>query len=167
MLIRAETGTHRAAVHALLVAAFPTVAEAELVDRLRAQAEPFIALVAESDSELHGHIVFSPVHLDSDRSLSLLGLAPLAVAPTRQGQGVGAALVQAGLAACREQGAGAVCVLGDPAYYGRFGFKPAHLFGMRCTYPAPEGAFMLLELRAGYLENHRGCLHYHAEFDRL
>lgn len=56
------------------------------------------------------------MHLDSDPSLSLLGLAPLAVAPTRQGQGVSAALVQAGLAACREQGAGAVSVLGDPAY---------------------------------------------------
>ncbi len=105
--------------------------------------------------------------LDSDPSLSLLGLAPLAVAPTRQGQGVSAALVQAGLAACREQGAGAVSVLGDLAYYGRFGFKPVHLFGMRCTYPAPEEVFMLLELRAGYLENHRVCLHHHAEFDRL
>lgn len=167
MQIKPETAEQRRAIHELIVAAFPTPAEAELVDRLRTSAHPHIALVAEDAGVVVGHILFTPVQLDTNPSLSVQGLAPLAVSPDHQRQGIGAALIRAGLEACRQLGTGAVCVLGAPDYYGRFGFEPASLFGLKSVYPVPEEVFMVLELSSGYLMNTTGVLQYHGEFDKL
>jgi putative acetyltransferase len=160
--IRPEATPDRAAVRALNTAAFGQRGEADLVDRLREQADPYLALVAEDAGEIVGHIAFTPVTVAG--ASGVMGLAPMAVAPKHQRQGIGGALVLAGLKACREAGAVAVVVLGHPAYYPRFGFAPAHLFGLTSAYDAPPEAFMALELAPDALAGASGVARYHAAF---
>ncbi|GAB5519624.1 MAG: N-acetyltransferase [Rhodothermales bacterium] len=167
MTIRPETPSDHAAVFALNATAFPTDAEARLVDALRKQASPIVSLVAEQDGVVVGHILFSPVTLPHHPSLALMGLAPMAVHPQHQRQGIGGALVKAGLAACREMGAVAVIVLGHPEYYPRFGFVPASRFGIVCPYEVPDEVFLALELTPDVLIDAGGTLQYHAAFGDL
>lgn len=98
---------------------------------------------------------------------AILGLAPMAVAPSHQRQGIGSALVRAGLERCRALGSGAVVVLGHPAYYPRFGFSPSVHFGIRSEYEVPEEAFMVLELQPGFLRGISGTVQYHAAFAKV
>ena len=164
LAIREETPEDFAAVHDLNASAFPTVAEADLVDQLRAKAEPVISLVAADDGEIVGHIMFTPVELDDDPTLRIMGLAPMAVAPDRQKQGIGTQLVHKGLDRCRGIGAGAVVVLGHPSYYPRFGFIPASTMNITCEYDVPDEVFMALELKPGFLSNASGTIRYHKAF---
>jgi putative acetyltransferase len=164
MIVRDEHPRDRAAVRAVNLAAFDTSAEADLVDTLRAQAHPIVSLVAEVDGEVVGHILLSPVTLDGHPELRLMGLAPMAVAPAHQRQGIGSALVRAGLERCRQLDIGAVVVLGHPSYYPRFGFAPSVRFGIRCEYEAPDEAFMLIELRPGCLRGMAGTVRFHPAF---
>lgn len=165
MHIRTEKPGDWPAVHALITAAFGTSTEADLVDDLRQQAHPIISLVAELDQTIVGHILFSPVTLSGHPDLQLMGLAPMAVAPVYQRQGVGSALVREGLVRCTDLGAGAAVVLGHPDYYPRFGFTPAVKFGIRCEFEAPHEAFMIVELKEAYLNGQWGTIHYNAVFD--
>lgn len=162
--IRAETAADKSAVFELYTAAFPTQAEAKLVDALRATASPYIALVAVEDVSVVGHIMFTPVTLETYDELRLMGLAPMAVAPQRQRRGIGTALVHAGLAKCREQEAAAVVVLGHADYYPRFGFRPASRWGIGSEYDVPDDVFMLLELSPGCLRGFAGTIRYNAAF---
>jgi putative acetyltransferase len=166
-LIRDESPGDHAAVRALNESAFETDAEARLVDALREQASPLVSLVAEEDGAVLGHILFSPVTLSSHEELRIMGLAPMAVAPSRQQQGIGSALVRAGLDRCRALGAGAVVVLGHPAFYPRFGFVPCARFSMGCEYDVPEEAFMVAELKRDFLRRASGTIRYHAAFNNL
>jgi len=165
--IRAEEPGDRAGVRAVNVAAFETPAEADLVEALRAQARPLVSLVAEEGGAIVGHIMFSPVTLPGHPTLTLMGLAPMAVAPARQRAGIGSALAAAGLAACARLGADAVVVLGHPGYYPRFGFAPGVRMGLGCEYDVPAEAFMALELRPGALAGASGRVQYHAAFASL
>ena len=167
MQIRKEISSDREAVYAINLAAFPTDAEAQLVERLRAGAYPIISLVAQESDSLVGHILFSPVTLDSDPTLALMGLAPMAVLPNRQGSGIGSALVAAGLQYCTELGVGAVAVLGHPDFYAKFGFIASAKFGITSEYDVPAEVFMLKELSGDYLKNCTGTIRYHAEFGKL
>ena len=96
-----------------------------------------------------------------------LGLAPMAVAPEYQQQGIGSALVRSGLEHCRAAGYKAVIVLGHPRYYPRFGFVPASHFNIRSQYDAPDEAFMALELEPGALGEIGGVVKYHPLFDQV
>jgi putative acetyltransferase len=167
MLIRTERGTDRAAVHAVNAAAFPTPAEADLVDALRRQARPLVSLVAERDGTVVGHILFSPLSLGERSDPGIMGLAPMAVAPEHQRSGIGSALVRAGLDACRELGFAAVVVLGHPEYYPRFGFVPSVRYGIRSEYDVPDEVFMVLELVPGSLRDTAGTVKYHPAFGNL
>lgn len=167
MLIRTEEPKDWPAVRALNAAAFETPAEADLVDALRQQANPIISLVAEQEQAVIGHILFSPVSLTGYPDLRIMGLAPMAVVQEHRRNGVGSALVQAGLVRCKELGFGAAVVLGHPDYYPRFGFTAAIEFGIRCEYEAPPEAFMAVELHAGYLHGWSGTIRYHAAFSGL
>jgi putative acetyltransferase len=114
-----------------------------------------------------GHILFSPVTLSSEPEVAMMGLAPMAVVPTRQRHGIGAALVRTGLEACRRMGGAAVVVLGHPEYYQRFGIVPASAFGLVTEYDVPDDVFMALELRAGALRGKAGMVRYHPAFARM
>jgi putative acetyltransferase len=165
MIVRAEHPSDRDAVRRVHATAFTTSEEADLVDALRASTDPLVSLVAEDAGEVVGHVMFSPVILPDQPELRLMGLAPLAVVPARQRTGVGGALTRAGLERCREIGAGAVVVLGHPAYYPRFGFSRADAFGIGCQFEAPAEAWMLLELDPGYLRGAGGTARWPAAFD--
>ncbi len=166
-VIRQETAADIAAIHAVNAAAFETTAEADLVDSLRARAADVISFVAERDGEIVGHILFSPVSLASSPELKIMGLAPMAVAPSHQRSGIGSALVRAGLEQCKRQGAAAVVVLGHPAYYPRFGFVPSVRYGIDSEYDVPQDVFMLVELVPGALQGASGTVSYHAAFRDL
>lgn len=166
--VRAETPADRAAVRAVNERAFGRAAEADLVEALREHARPHLSLVAESGGAVVGHIFFSPVTVESaGGETGAFGLAPMAVLPEFQGRGVGSELVRRGLEECRRLGQEVVFVLGHPEYYPRFGFAPAAARGLRCEYPVPDEAFMLVELREGALGGRTGLVKYHPEFGRV
>ncbi len=165
MTIRPERPDDRAAIRAVLQAAFPTSAEADLVDILRDHPPPMLSLVAEVESVVLGYLLFSPVTMEGHPTLRLMGLGPLAVLPASQNKGVGTALVQAGLAQSRARGDRAVVVLGHPRYYPRFGFQPSDRFGIRSEFDVPAEVFMVVELVPGSLPATGGLVRYHAAFN--
>jgi len=164
MHIRAERQDDVPAVRAVNVAAFETSAEADLVDLVRERASPIISLVADDDGAVVGHILFSPVTLEGHPEVRVAGLAPMAVVPSRQHQGIGSLLVHEGLATCRQLGFGAVVVLGHADFYPRFGFTPSTRFGLRSEYDVPEDVFMALEFEGGVLRGKSGTIRYHPAF---
>lgn len=166
-MIRIEEKNDCAAVHTLNSSAFETSAEANLVDALRKEAAPIISLVAEEDSKIVGHIMFSPVSLSGNSEVNIMGLAPMAIDAKYQRKGIGSALVRAGLEQCKEIDFNTVVVLGHPEYYPRFGFKPSSQSGIKCEYDVPEDVFMVMELQQGYLHGMSGIIKYHAAFNNL
>jgi putative acetyltransferase len=133
------------AVRSLVAAAFGRTDEADIVETVRTGGAALVELVAEAGGEIVGHVLFN--RMTCAPALLAAGLAPLAVAPSRQGQGIGAALVRRGLDACRARGAKGCVVLGAPPYYGRFGFTAAP-----ATIASPYAglaAFQSLEFESG------------------
>jgi putative acetyltransferase len=164
--IRNELPTDIPQVRRVNELAFGQPAEADVVDRLRQTCADALSLVAEDDGTVVGHILFTPAILEgSGRQVAGMGLAPLAVLPAHQGQGVGSALVRRGLAILREQDCPFIIVLGHAAYYPRFGFERASLRGLACQWEVPDEAFMVLILDAGALAGVSGIARYRAEFD--
>jgi putative acetyltransferase len=164
MNIRSEQRADIPAIRELNCAAFDASVEADLVDVLRQQAAPIVSLVADDAGSVVGHIFFSPVTLPGHADVTIMGLAPMAVRPARQRQGIGSALMRAGLAECRQLGFAAVVVLGHPGYYPRFGFVPASRFKIGCEYDVPDDVFMALELESDALKGKTGTIRYHAAF---
>jgi putative acetyltransferase len=164
--IRPERPGDAPAVHGVHEAAFPTDAEADLVDRLRANGKVAVSLVAADDDRIVGHILFSPVAFDPPADVIAFGLAPMAVLQEHEKHGVGRRLVQNGLAECHAKGACLVVVLGDPTYYGRFGFERASRHGLRNEFGVEE-AFMVFMLEAKCHPQPGTMVKYTAEFDRF
>jgi putative acetyltransferase len=167
MEIRPEQKRDQAAVYRLNVSAFATDAEARLVNALRKQASPVVSLVADLDGEIGGHILFSPVRHSACAGALIMGLAPMAVAAAVRNQGIGSALIDAGITACARLGAGAIVVLGHPGFYARRGFAPASGFGIGCEYDVPDEAFMAIELAPRFLAGKPGTISYHECFADL
>ncbi|MFT7486044.1 MAG: putative acetyltransferase [Candidatus Paceibacteria bacterium] len=167
MHIRPEEARDHERVFAIIEAAFDSPGEAKLVCALREQADPLISLVAEVDEQVVGHVVFSPATLLGHPELKVMGLAPVSVIPAEQKTGIGSALIQAGLQACRELGAQAAIVLGHAEYYPRFGFAPSVSLGIRSEYDVPDDLFMVMEFEAGALEGKSGMIRYHPAFKGL
>jgi putative acetyltransferase len=167
--IRAETPDDFAAVRRVNECAFGRSAEADLVDALRAHGKATISLVAVQAGNVVGHILFSPVTIESgSEALPVSGLAPMAVLPEFQRRGIGSRLVKRGLEQCRNAGHRGVVVLGHPEYYPRFGFVPASRFGISSEYAVPDEVFMALELREGALRDCRGGVaKYQPEFSQV
>ncbi len=146
MRIRDSVPADFAAIRRVVAAAFGRPDEAGLVDRLRADGDALVELVAEAEGALLGHILFSPLGIGAGAGAAL---APLAVAPARQRGGIGGALVRAGLDRCRRQGVPAVVVLGHPGYYPRFGFDAACAASLVAPFAGPS--LMAIELSPGAL----------------
>lgn len=144
--------------------------EGGLVRRLR-DANGFVedlSIVAERRGEIIGYIVLIPVTLEraGEGPPSLL-LAPLAVAPEYQGRAVGSRLVEFALDRALQFGYGSVFVLGHPAYYPRFGFKPASGWGISPPCDVPGESFMVLELVEGALGGVSGTLDLPPAFSEM
>lgn len=162
MKIRAECAADIAAIDALTVAAFEYAAHSShteqfIVRDLRRAGALFLSLVAEEGGALIGHVAISPVSI-SHTDARWYGLGPISVAPAWQGRGVGTALMQAVLQELRASGAAGCVLLGEPGYYGRFGFKaqPELLLP-----GAPAEYFQALSFDG---EMPRGTVNYHAAF---
>jgi putative acetyltransferase len=148
-MIRYARSNDHAAIAAVVEAAFGRADEARLVDALRANGDVMFELVAEEDGAVVGHILFSRLYADRDELIA--ALAPVAVRPDRQASGVGSALVRASLESAREFGAWGVLVLGDPAYYGRFGFTAEAAAQVSAPYRG-LAAFQALALEDGVFD---------------
>jgi putative acetyltransferase len=154
-----------AAVRNVHILAFGRDREADLVDRLRGIPATF-SYVAVAAERVVGHIFFSPIEIAGvcPRDVRILGLAPVAVLPDLQRQGIGSALIWHGLQECARLGFQAIVVLGWPAYYPRFGFIPARHKGLDCEYAVPDEVFMVRELTDGALAGCCGTVKYRSEF---
>jgi len=140
MIIRTEQREDEAAVAIVVERAFGQADEARLIDRLRADGDVVIALVALVEEIVAGHVMLSRM----EAPFRALGLAPVSVSPDYQRSGIGRALVETGLKLAREQGWEAVFVLGDPIYYERFGFRLDLAQGFSSPYAGAH--FMVLPL---------------------
>jgi len=168
MSIRKENPADMDSIWQLNAEAFESDAEANLVNALRDSGIHTISLVYEQNGVIYGHILFTPVTLNQDSSnLKLIGLAPMAVVPEKQNQGIGSLLVKAGIKQCIVENYDAVVVLGHPSYYPRFGFQPSVNFLIKSAYDVADDVFMVLELEPGILKGHSGTIHYHALFDQF
>jgi predicted N-acetyltransferase YhbS len=168
ILIRQEQKEDIDSVYRVVKSAFETMEQAsgdeqDLVNRLR-KSEAFIpelSLVAECDGKIIGHILFTKMKIGDHPSLAL---APVAVLPEYQNQGVGGKLIVEGHHIARELGYGSVIVVGHPAYYPRFGYKLASQWKITAHFEVPDEAFMVLELIEGGLKDVSGVIEYAKEF---
>lgn len=141
----AEPGDEEA-IRAVHIAAFPTSLEADLVEALVRDGEAIVSLVAETGGRIGGHVLLSRMRVEGDgRVWRALGLAPIGVLPGYQGSGIGGALIEAALAIARASGEELVFLLGEPDYYGRFGFSAETAAPFASPYAGPY--FMALRLR--------------------
>ncbi len=168
ILIRLEQPEDIAPVHQINAQAFGREAEANLVDALRRNGKAVLSLVAEDNGRVVGYILFSPVTIETVTSAVVgIGLAPLAVAPERQNEGIGSRLVEEGLRQCREAGHPFVVVLGHPEFYPRFGFVPAGRYNVKNEYDVRDEVFMIQELQQGSLLGIAGTAKYQNEFNEV
>ncbi|WP_246347475.1 GNAT family N-acetyltransferase [Brevundimonas basaltis] len=163
MIVRPEKPEDIPSIRTLTDAAFVGVehssrTEAAIVDALRAADALTLSLVAELQGSIIGHVGFSPVLIDG-RDIGWSGLGPVSVSPGLQRGGVGSALIKQGLDKLARRGAQGCVVLGDPDYYGRFGFSSDHALRYG---DVPAGYFQSL-LLAGELA--AGEVTYHAAFE--
>ncbi len=168
--IRAESGADRDAIARVNEMAFARPNESRLVDALRESKHfiPELSLVACLGDEIVGHILFTHVTVGRDsRARPALSLAPMSVVPGHQRQGIGSALIKAGLEEARRLGHSVVIVLGHVDFYPRFGFVPASRAGIKAPFRVHDEAFMVGELRAGALEGMRGEVAYPPEFSKV
>ena len=167
IIIREENTADLGTIFQVNEQAFESRTEALLVDLLRERGKSVISLVGLVDGEIVGHVLFSPVSIEPEyENWNALGLAPLAVLPEYQRQGIGKALVMAGLEYCRKMGFDLVFVLGHPVYYPGFGFSRASESGFTNEYQA-EDAFMVMELKPGALDQFAGLVKYAPEFTEI
>ncbi|MFQ5623351.1 MAG: GNAT family N-acetyltransferase [Paracoccaceae bacterium] len=135
--IRAETGSDIAGIDRLLRACFEGSDEAALVAALRDAGDLSLSLVAEEAGRIVGHVGFSPLTIESHPDARYHALAPLAVARGWRRRGIGAQLAGAGLERLAAAGADGAVVLGDPAYYQRFGFRADAAEKLVCPWSGP------------------------------
>jgi putative acetyltransferase len=165
-----ETDDDIASIREVLTAAFGRTSEAKLVEAIRNSPNfiPGLSIIAVEDGTVLGHILLSPIVIEtSEQLIQTLALAPLAVIPSRQREGIGSQLVQMGLSKCRELGHSLVVVLGHPSYYPRFGFQTASQFGIQAPFPVPNEAFMVIELKPGALIDVSGIVRYPDYFNEV
>jgi putative acetyltransferase len=162
-IVRGETAEDYPAIRAVNEAAFGGSEEADLIEALRTEGAVLRSLVAESNDGVVGHILFSRMWIDTTTApVAAVALAPVAIAPRLQRQGIGSALIRQGLGELRSMRERIVIVVGHPEYYPRFGFSSARASGIE--QPFGPDVFMALELTPGALDGVRGRVRYAAAF---
>ena len=165
--IREELARDVEAVRALLKLSFGQEGEAELVDRLRTSDSfnPRLSLVADIAGEVVGHVLFNPVTIESeDAHVAALSLAPLAVRPDHQREGIGQLLSLRGFDVARSLGYRIIVVVGHPRYYPRLGFVSALPRGICDPSAHRAEASMVMSLAEGALDGIRGQVMYPPSF---
>lgn len=162
--VRPETPADAEAVRTVVTAAFPTPAEAAVVDALRADRSAWLPGLAQvalgGDGAVAAYALLTRCRVGDAPALAL---APVATAPEQQRRGAGQAAVRAALDAARLRGESLVLVLGHPEYYPRFGFVPASRYGIRPAFDVPDEAMMALVLDPS-APVPRGTIRYPAAF---
>lgn len=168
MIIRQETREDNKSVHALNELAFGQSLEADIVDKLRNNCDDLLSLVAVENERIVGHILFSPAEIEGPRGLLKgMGLAPMAVLPDRQRQGIGTLLINKGIEELKKLSCPFIIVLGHQEYYPRFGFERASLYGIKCQWGGvPDEAFMVLWLEKSKAGQVSGLARYREEFNQ-
>jgi putative acetyltransferase len=152
MRIRPAARSDASEIRRIHLLAFPTDAEADLVEELVRDGSSRISLVGVEGGRLVGHVLFSRMNVDVEgEQLSALGLAPIAVLPDQQNRGIASALIERGIAEARRLGTDVIFVLGEPRFYGRFGFDAKAAEPFACAYAGPHFAALILnrQLRTG------------------
>ena len=164
--LREDQPADRAAIFEVVRRAFEQDAEARLVDRLREGDYVRLSLIAETDRRIVGHILYSELPIvGATGTTPALALAPMAVLPEYQSQGIGSALIRRSLDICRERGHKIVVVLGHKHYYPRFGFSPQLALPLESPYAGES--FMALELSPGALAGVHGRVEYAPPFEEF
>ena len=147
--------------------AFGTPEEGRIVDTLREVCKETISLVAVSGAKVVGHIFFSPATIDHQgRQVVGMGLAPLAVLPEFQNQGIGSLLVKEGVRRIKETDCSFIIVNGPIHYYPRFGFERASKYQLKCQWEGiPNGGFMVMILNKSTMAGVSGVARYRSEWD--
>lgn len=170
MRIRQERAGDEQGISALIETAFGRKDEARLVERLRMNPKfaPELSLLVELEGEILAHVLFFPIHIvDEGQRHPTLALAPISVSPRHQRMGYGSRLIYAGFCEARKRGYESVIVLGHPDYYVKFGFLPASQWDIHPPFPAPDEAFMAIELEEEGLALASGTVEYPEEFYSL
>lgn len=168
IVIRSETDKYYDSIYQIHSKAFNHVNEAKLINSLRKTPDykPELSLIASINNEPIGHVLFYPLNIETENgSIATLGLVPLAVKPEFQKQGIGSKLVEKGLKIAGELGFKSIFVVGDPEFYGRFGFKLVN--GISNNIGEPPDHFMYIELEKDSLANVKGALIYLEVFKEL
>ena len=167
ILVRPETAADHKAIRQVNRLAFGQEAEANLVDALRGAGHSRVSLVAEVEGQVVGHILFSELSIMTKTgTVPALALAPMAVLPGFQKQGIGSELVRRGMDVCRDQGHRIVVVLGHPNFYPRFGFSSR--LAERLESPFGKGpSHMAAELVPGALDGVEGKVIYPKPFSEF
>ncbi len=163
--IREEQAGDREAIREVNTRAFGQTQEADIVDKLRRNCNDLISLVAIVKNQVVGHILFSPVSIESqDATIEGMGLAPMAVLPEYQGRGIGAGLIRIGIEKLKDRRCPFVIVIGHAEYYPRFGFEPASRYGIISEWEVPDEAFLILPIDRSETEGVSGVAKYRPEF---
>ena len=165
IMIRPELPQDLPAIHYVNKQAFGREKEAILVDTFRQNGALTMSLVAVRGNEIVGHVAFSPVTIEPpDGNIKAITLAPIAVPPPYQRQGIGSLLMQTSVKECRKQGYDLIVLVGHPEYYPRFGFVRANTKGLRCEFEeVPDEAWMVLELRQDILTGDKRTVKFRQE----
>ena len=163
MIVRSELEEDRSPIRELNRLVFGGDDEADLVDRLRHERRVELSLVCVIGGQIVGHVLFSDLEAEIDgRQLKALALAPMAVVPMRQRQGIGTRLLRESMLRLERGEYEALIVLGHETYYLRFGFSAD--LARKLVSPFESDAFMALELKPGALEGAKGAVVYSPAF---
>ena len=158
------------AIYELTAKAFRQEFESKLIEKIQ-HGKNYVkelSLVAVHREKILGYILFSHISiLGKQQKFETLALAPLAVDPDYQHQGIGKQLVRRGLETAKSLGFDSVIVMGHSHYYPEFGFKRASLWHIHCPFTVPDDAFMAIELVHGALEGKEGTVNYPLEFTEM
>ena len=166
MIIRREKKEDFTKIYEINKQAFNQKDESELIERIRVGKNfiPELSLVAEENGKILGHILFSKIRIIGEKEYESLALAPMAVLPKYQKQGIGTKLIEEGLKKARKLGFDSVIVIGHKDYYPKFGFERASKWNIECPFEVPNESFMAIELMIEALKEKSGIVEYPKEF---
>jgi len=167
IVVRKERPDDIAAIRKINEKAFGQPVEANIVDRLRENCSDLLSLVAVQEGQRVGHILFSPARIEGEGKMVVgVGLAPMAVLPSWQRQGIGSMLIWDGIRMLKDKGCPFIIVLGHPEFYPRLGFERASAYGVRSQWEGvPDEVFMILMLNREVMVGTSGTARYRDEFD--